>query len=85
MKTLNLNIISTIKEMYNVIVTSITLPGKDGSFTITPNHSYVVSTLSKGKIKYISEGGKTYILHIKGGFVELKDRIVSLCIDQEGM
>lgn len=44
--------------MYNVNITNITLPGKDGSFTITSDHNYVVPTLSSGEIRYISENGE---------------------------
>lgn len=35
MKVLRLNIIYTNQKMYNVNITNITLPGKDGPFTIT--------------------------------------------------
>jgi len=44
--------------MYNVNVTNIILPGKDGPFAITSNHNYVVATLSSGEIRYISENGE---------------------------
>ena len=44
--------------MYNVNITNITLPGKDGPFTITSDHNYVVSTLSSSEIRYISENGE---------------------------
>lgn len=81
MKVLRLNIIYTNQEMYNVNITNITLPGKDGPFAITSNHNYVVATLSRGEIRYISEDGEEEKINIKGGFVELKDKIISVCVD----
>ena len=81
MKVLRLNIIYTNQKMYNVNIINITLPGKDGSFTITSDHNYVVSTLSSGEIRYISENGEEKKISIKGGFVELKDKILSVCVD----
>ena len=69
MKVLRLNIIYTNQKMYNVNV------------TITSNHNYVVATLSSGEIRYISENGEEKKISIKGGFVELKDKIISVCVD----
>ena len=81
MKVIRLNIIYTNQKMYNVNVTNIILPGKDGPFAITSNHNYVVATLSSGEIRYISENGEEKKISIKGGFVELKDKIISVCVD----
>lgn len=81
MKVLKLNIIYTNREMFNVNITGIVLPGKEGPFTITSNHNYVVATLSSGEIRYTAEDGKEARIRIKGGFVELKDRVISICID----
>jgi F0F1-type ATP synthase, epsilon subunit (mitochondrial delta subunit) len=67
--------------MYNTNIINITLPGKEGPFTITSNHNYVVATLSSGEIRYISEDGEEAKIYIKGGFVELKNRVISICID----
>lgn len=72
MKVLKLNIIYTNRRMYNTNIINITLPGKEGPFTITSNHNYVVATLSSGEIRYISEDGEEAKIYIKGGFVELK-------------
>ena len=81
MKVLKLNIIYTNRRMYNTNIINITLPGKEGPFTITSNHKYVVATLSSGEIRYISEDGEEAKIYIKGGFVELKNRVISICID----
>lgn len=81
MKVLKLNIIYTNRRMYNTNIINITLPGKEGPFTITSNHNYVVATLSSGEIRYISEDGEEAKIYIKGGFVELKNRVISICID----
>ena len=81
MKVLKLNIVYTNRRMYNTNIINITLPGKEGPFTITSNHNYVVATLSSGEIRYISEDGEEAKIYIKGGFVELKNRVISICID----
>lgn len=58
---------------------SITLPGSIGGFTILPGHVPFISSLKQGIILYIAQG-KSVSLKIVGGFVEVKQNKVSVCV-----
>ena len=77
MKRLHLSIVSPEKEIYNGEVNSVTLPGVIGSFTILPQHAPIVSSLKEGKLSYVTEDNEECI---EGGFVEMSDETVSVCI-----
>lgn len=49
---MHLQIITPKKTIFDGEVTSVTAPGKDGSFQILENHAAVVSSLSKGSIVF---------------------------------
>jgi len=76
---LQLNIVSPEKELFNGDVSQVTLPGLLGQFTILPNHAPIVSSLKKGEIIYVA-GNKECKLEINGGFVELSNGNVSVCV-----
>lgn len=81
MKKLYLNLVSPEKELYNGEVESVTLPGMMGAFTILPQHAPIVSSLRRGKVAYVTEGGEEHLLDIGGGFVELSGGVISACVD----
>ena len=51
---IQLSIVSPEKELFNGTVTQITLPGKKGRFAIFPNHAPIISSLSRGEVRYIT-------------------------------
>ncbi|MCD8030307.1 MAG: ATP synthase F1 subunit epsilon [Bacteroides sp.] len=77
---LKLTIISPEKELYNGEIRRVTLPGTLGQFTILPHHAPIVSSLEKGKIRYTDSDGTDHILDIGGGFVELSNGVISVCV-----
>lgn len=79
--SLYLKIVSPEKTVFSGEILSVTLPGKLGSFTILPQHAPVVSSLKSGKLMYISKDGKENTQDVEGGFVEMSDNQVSVCID----
>lgn len=80
MKGLHLSIVSPEKEIYDGEVISVTLPGVIGSFTILPQHAPIVSSLKEGKLSYVTEDNEEQTLDIQGGFVEMSNGAVSVCI-----
>ena len=80
MKELHLTVVSPEKEEFNGEVSSVTLPGTRGRFSILPHHAPIVSSLEKGKLEYVATDGKEYSLDIEGGFVEMSNGEVSVCI-----
>lgn len=76
---LHLNISSPEKQIYDGEVSLVTLPGSAGSFNILPRHAPIVSTLKKGTVTYVTDGNEQSV-EINGGFVEMSNGVVSVCI-----
>ena len=80
MKRLHLVIVSPEKELFGGEVESVTLPGSGGSFMILPQHAPLVSSLKAGKLTYVVNGEEHESL-IQGGFVEMNNNRVTVCIE----
>lgn len=82
MALLNLHIISPIKEIFSGEVSQAIFPGAAGSFAVLTRHAPLISTLCNGVLWYQS-GNEWTRMEIDGGFVEVKDDTIIVCI--EGM
>lgn len=59
-------------------VDQVVAPGKDGEFTVLPQHAEFITTLQPGELR-ISKSGDEEAMTITGGFLEVRnDRIVVL-------
>ncbi|MBE6299031.1 MAG: ATP synthase F1 subunit epsilon [Bacteroidales bacterium] len=76
---MKLQIISTDGIIFSGEVTKVTLPGTLGSFTILENHASLLSTLTQGELEYESDG-KLSTVKINGGFIDVNNNNVSVCI-----
>lgn len=76
---MKLQIISTDGIAFEGEATKVTLPGALGSFTILENHASLLSTLTKGELQYES-AGELSTIKINGGFVDVNNNKVSVCI-----
>lgn len=56
------------------------LPGIAGSFDILPHHAPLIAALGKGPVRF-EVNGKKQELTIQGGFVEVKDDVLSVCVE----
>lgn len=65
-----LEIISPDKNIFSGNVSLVQLPGVTGSFEIMNNHAPIVSILSKGKVRIITEEGQEKSFDIGGGVFE---------------
>jgi F-type H+-transporting ATPase subunit epsilon len=74
---LMLKIVSPEKIEFTGEVESVKVPGTQGSFEILTNHAPIISTLGKGVGEY--DGNH---LEILGGFVEVQQNEVSLCVEK---
>jgi F-type H+-transporting ATPase subunit epsilon len=79
--TLQLEIATPEREVANVAVDSVQIPGKDGYMGILPGHAALLSELGDGELSYVS-GGKTSQLKIFGGYVEVRDNHVRVLADR---
>ena len=75
-----LEITSPQKQVLGRMVGKVTLPGGKGRFTVLTGHAPIISSLIEGDIVY-SEGDKDEAVHIKSGFVEVRDNKVSVCAE----
>lgn len=77
---MKLEIITPEQIYFSGEVTSVSLPGKNGSFTVWQNHAPLITSLTKGKISYMSDNNENEFT-VDGGFAEVSNNIVSVCIE----
>ncbi len=91
-----LEIVSPEALLFSGEVTSISLPGVDGSFQILNNHAPIVSILKQGTVKitapsfnieqevsskFTRVNDQNYTLDINSGTIEMKDNKVIVLAD----
>jgi len=77
---IQLHIVSPERTLVETTVSAVTLPGMLFPFEVLRNHGAIISSLEKGVIVYVS-GGKESRLSIAGGFVEVRDNKVDVCVE----
>ncbi|MBP3849219.1 MAG: ATP synthase F1 subunit epsilon [Prevotella sp.] len=78
---LKLKIVSPERIEFDGEVESVLVPGSQGQFEILNDHAPIISTLDKGVVEYGLPKGQKVQLDILGGFVEVQQNEVSLCIE----
>jgi len=91
-----LEIVSPEAKLFSGEITSISVPGVDGSFQMLNNHAPIVSLLQKGTIKisapvfdlnedaaklFTKINDQNYTLEITSGTLESKDNKVIVLVD----
>ena len=88
-----LEIVSPEKTLFTGDVSSVQLPGSEGSFQILNNHAPIVSTLKKGEIKLKGsfdndyaenlnvQNNKEASLEIQSGVIEMKKNKLIILVD----
>ncbi|MFN7674864.1 F0F1 ATP synthase subunit epsilon [Flavobacterium sp.] len=91
-----LEIVSPEATLFKAEVTSVSLPGVNGSFQILNNHAPIVSILKQGTIKieapsfkfekevvekFTKVNEQNYTLEINSGTIEMKDNKVIVLAD----
>lgn len=77
---MKLEIITPEQIYFSGEVSSVTLPGKNGSFTVWENHAPILSSLVAGKITYRTDDQESE-LTVEGGFVEVSKNIITVCLE----
>jgi len=77
---MKLEIISPEKIIYSGKAELVTLPGSKGLFSILDKHAPIISGLDRGFLTYRC-GGKDTSLKIEGGFVEVKNDLITVCVE----
>ena len=79
-KKMNMTIATPEGIVFEGSVESAKFPGASGAFMVLPRHASLISALTVGKIFYTQEG-EVKELAIQGGFVEVKNNVISICIE----
>lgn len=77
---LQLKIVSPQKIEFQGEVDSVLVPGTMGQFEILVNHAPIISSLGAGEVVYAASDGN-HSVEIAGGFVEVQQNKVSLCVE----
>lgn len=77
---MTLEIISAHEVMFSGEVTSVTLPGEIGQFTVLKDHAPIISVLVKGLVKYTDAKGSAGQFEIAGGLADVNNNVISVCV-----
>lgn len=77
---MTLEIISAHEVTFRGEVTSVTLPGKLGSFTVLRNHAPLISVLSDGTVRYTDKAQQEHSVAVEGGLADVNDNVISVCV-----
>jgi F-type H+-transporting ATPase subunit epsilon len=80
-----LEIITPEKRLFDGKVKLVKVPGASGSFEILNNHAPIISTLTKGTIKVITETDQKELIDIDSGIVEVKANTISILAITSGV
>ncbi len=67
---MNVKIIKPDTTLYEGQATLVQLPGTGGLFEIMENHAPIISSLTEGSIRLLSEGEAEKVYEIKAGVVK---------------
>lgn len=71
-----LEIVTPDSKVFEGEITSVSLPGIDGSFQILNNHAPIVSALGTGKMTVVDTENASKEYSISGGVVEMNNNKV---------
>ena len=77
---MKLEIVSPDGILFEGETESVSFPGVAGSFDILPHHAPLIAALKAGTIRF-EANGKRQEQTIQSGFVEVKDDILSVCVE----
>jgi F-type H+-transporting ATPase subunit epsilon len=74
---IQLEVVTPERRVLAEPVDMVTVPGLGGELGILPGHTPLISQLQTGVLAYVQDG-KSFSLHVSGGFVEVRDDHVSV-------
>ena len=78
---MKLEIFTPDRVYFSGEVSSVTLPGIQGAFTMLENHAPIISALSEGKI-ILKINNEEQEIDVSSGFVEGHDNVVTVSIEE---
>ena len=74
---IQLEVVTPERRVLAEPVDMVTVPGLGGELGILPGHTPLISQLQTGVLAYVQDG-KSFQLHVSGGFVEVREDHVSV-------
>jgi F-type H+-transporting ATPase subunit epsilon len=74
---IQLEVVTPERRVIAEPVDMVTVPGSNGELGILPGHTPLISQLKTGVLTYVQDG-KSFQLHVSGGFVEVRDDLVAI-------
>ena len=79
---LKIEIVSPEKLVLSEVVTSVTVPGSEGYFTVMDDHAPFMTTLRPGFITVNNTNGRDEIFFVKGGFADVSPEGLTILAEQ---
>jgi|SRR5690606_19252167 F-type H+-transporting ATPase subunit epsilon len=76
-----LDIVSPERLMVSEQVTSVTMPGTEGYFTVLGDHAPLITVLKPGFVTVVGAGGASQVIFVLGGLVEVTGAGVTILAD----
>lgn len=77
-KTQRLEVVTPERKVYSQDVNFVVVPGVEGEMGFLPEHAPLVSALKIGLMRVYEEGKNPLRIAVAGGFVEVKDSLVTV-------
>jgi F-type H+-transporting ATPase subunit epsilon len=79
---LKIEIVSPERLVLSEVVTSVTVPGTEGYFTVMHDHAPFMTTLRPGFITVNGMGGRDEIFFVRGGFADVSPEGLTILAEQ---
>lgn len=79
---MRLILLSPVKTLFDGDVESVTIPGTKGLFSVLPQHAPLITTIDRGTLSYKPVGGEAISYSVEDGFADVKNDVVSVCIER---
>ncbi len=80
-KLLSIDIVTPEKTIYQGKIKGIIAPGIDGEFGVLPDHTPFATMLAPGVVTLAHEDGKSEMMAVSGGYVEVTREKVILLVE----
>lgn len=80
-RTMDMTIATPDGVLFEGKVNSAKFPGAMGAFMVLPMHAPLISALAEGCVSYTPVNGEPVELAVKGGFVEVRKDVISVCVE----
>ena len=82
MKTFELEIVTPEASIFAGSVSSVQVPGTDGSFQVLVDHAPIISTLGKGKVNLVKEDGESLSFNTEDGVIEVLNNKAIILVEK---